>query len=234
MTGSCCNSPNRCHLSRAVDHLGSPINQAPIGGQAAKVPLRDQAFRGETPPPSGRRRGPASSRSATSPSIVSSAGLQIGLFQQDRENSVASSSMSGSGRLRHRKRTLRTGSTRGCFSRRSSGSTSFFEKGRRSARRTLSSFWTRHEQRFGPDHRGRTKLCTAKKRNLGAISSSRRSMWKAHRYQTLQAADWIAGLVGRLGAIWAAPAAYPENEVFSPLFSRNRVNRVSHRSGIRT
>ena len=56
---------------------------------------------------------------------------------------------------------------------------------------------------------------------------------ESHRYQTLQAADWIAGLIGRLGAIWAAPAAYPENEPFRRYFE-HRVNRASHRSGIRT
>ena len=56
---------------------------------------------------------------------------------------------------------------------------------------------------------------------------------ESHRYQTLQAADWIAGLVGRLGAIWAAPADYPENEPFRRYFE-HRVNRVSPRSGIRT
>ena len=28
---------------------------------------------------------------------------------------------------------------------------------------------------------------------------------ESHRYQTMQAADWIAGLVGRFGAVWKAP-----------------------------
>ena len=56
---------------------------------------------------------------------------------------------------------------------------------------------------------------------------------ESHRYQTLQAADWITGLVGRLGAIWAAPEAYPENEPFRRYFE-HRVNRASRRSGIRT
>ena len=37
---------------------------------------------------------------------------------------------------------------------------------------------------------------------------------ESHRYQTLQAADWIAGPIGRLGAVWAEPAAWSENEVF--------------------
>ena len=55
---------------------------------------------------------------------------------------------------------------------------------------------------------------------------------ESHRYQTLQAADWIAGRVGRLGAIWADPAGYPENEPFRQYFE-HRVNRASHRSGIR-
>ena len=49
---------------------------------------------------------------------------------------------------------------------------------------------------------------------------------------TIQAADWIAGLVGRLGAIWADPAAWPENEAFRRYFE-HRLNRVSRRSGIR-
>ena len=56
---------------------------------------------------------------------------------------------------------------------------------------------------------------------------------KSHRYQTLQPADWIAGLVGRLGAAWADPAAYPENEVFRRYFEY-RLNQVSRRSGVRT
>ena len=51
---------------------------------------------------------------------------------------------------------------------------------------------------------------------------------ESHRYQTLQAADWIAGLVGRLGAIWTDPTAYPENEVFRRYFE-HRINRVSRR-----
>ena len=55
---------------------------------------------------------------------------------------------------------------------------------------------------------------------------------ESHRYQTVQAADWIAGLVGRLGAIWADEAAFPENIVFRRHFE-HRINRLSRRSGIR-
>ena len=55
---------------------------------------------------------------------------------------------------------------------------------------------------------------------------------ESHRYQTMQAADWIAGLVGRLGAYWAEPTAYPENKVFCQYFQQ-RLSRVSYRSGVR-
>ena len=56
---------------------------------------------------------------------------------------------------------------------------------------------------------------------------------ESDRYQTIQAADWIAGLVGRLGAIWADPAAYAENVVFRKYFEQ-RLNRICLRSGIRS
>lgn len=55
---------------------------------------------------------------------------------------------------------------------------------------------------------------------------------ESHRYQTVQAADWLCGLVGRLGAFWADPAEYSENEVFLRYFG-HRLNKVSRRSGIR-
>ena len=55
---------------------------------------------------------------------------------------------------------------------------------------------------------------------------------ESHRYQTMQAADWIAGLVGRFGAVWKAPAEYPENEIFRTYFE-DRFNQKSVRSGIR-
>ena len=52
-------------------------------------------------------------------------------------------------------------------------------------------------------------------------------------YQTLQAADWSAGLVGRLGAIWAEPVAYAENDIFRKYFEQRR-NHICRRSGIRS
>ncbi len=89
------------------------------------------------------------------------------------------------------------------------------------------------------EHDQRSALITAAGRSMYGTNEPRRHLIEppfhveSHRYQTLQAADWIAGLVGRLGAVWADPTAYPENEVFRRYFE-HRVNQVSHRSGIRT
>ncbi len=55
---------------------------------------------------------------------------------------------------------------------------------------------------------------------------------ESHRYQTLQAADWIAGLMGRLGAIWCEPKVWSGNAVFRKKFE-SKINQVSWRSGIR-
>ncbi len=55
---------------------------------------------------------------------------------------------------------------------------------------------------------------------------------ESHRYQTVQAADWIAALVGRLGAYWVEPAVWPENEVFERYYG-GRLRSVQVRSGIR-
>ena len=54
---------------------------------------------------------------------------------------------------------------------------------------------------------------------------------ESHRYQTLQAADWIAGLMGRIGAYCADPVAYDDYEVFVKYFGR-RVYNTSRRCGI--
>ena len=54
---------------------------------------------------------------------------------------------------------------------------------------------------------------------------------ESHLYQTMQAADWIAGLVGRLEAYWADSNAYAENRIFHKYF-QDRLNEVSRRSGV--
>jgi hypothetical protein len=55
---------------------------------------------------------------------------------------------------------------------------------------------------------------------------------ESHRYQTVQAADWICGLVGRLGAYWADPVSFPDFIWAENLFGP-RVAQVQIRSGIR-
>ena len=89
------------------------------------------------------------------------------------------------------------------------------------------------------EHDQRAALITEVSRSMYAGPDPRRHLieplfnLESHRYQTIQAADWIAALVGRLGAIWADPDGYPENVVFRRYFEQ-RLNRVSRRSGIRT
>ena len=89
------------------------------------------------------------------------------------------------------------------------------------------------------EHDQRAALITEVSRSMYAGPERRRHLieplfnLESHRYQTIQAADWISGLVGRLGALWADPDAYPENLVFLRYFEQ-RLNRVSRRSGIRT
>ena len=88
------------------------------------------------------------------------------------------------------------------------------------------------------EHNQRPALVAQAAQSMYARTERRRHLIEppfhveSHRYQTLQAADWIAGLVGRLGAVWAEPAVWPENEVFRRYFE-HRINRVSRRSGIR-
>ena len=88
------------------------------------------------------------------------------------------------------------------------------------------------------EHSQRAELITEVSRAMYAEPDRRRCLieplfnLESHRYQTIQAADWIAGLAGRLGAVWADPDSYPENEVFRRYFEQ-RFNRISRRSGIR-
>ena len=65
-------------------------------------------------------------------------------------------------------------------------------------------------------HEQRSALITEAARSMYARNDRRRHLieppfhLESHRYQILQAADWIAGLVGRLGAIWEDSTAYPK------------------------
>ena len=88
------------------------------------------------------------------------------------------------------------------------------------------------------EHDQRSKLITVAARNMFGGPQPRRRLveppfqLESHRYQTLQAADWIAGLVGRIGAHWSAPDEFGENAVFRKYFEK-RLHDASRRSGIR-
>ncbi len=89
------------------------------------------------------------------------------------------------------------------------------------------------------EHAQRENLITRAAQSMYGKTETRRHLiempfhLESHRYQTIQAADWIAGLVGRLGAVWADPAAYAENDIFRKYFERP-LNRICRRSGIRS
>ena len=114
----------------------------------------------------------------------------------------------------------------------------------REAIRRLDTFCT--ERPGGParfllaldEHPRRAALLTAAARDMYGSDEPRRQLieppfhLESHRYQTVQAADWIAGLVGRLGACWKEPAAWPENAVFRRYFE-SRLTRIQIGSGIR-
>lgn len=88
------------------------------------------------------------------------------------------------------------------------------------------------------EHDQRDNLLTAAAQSMYSKTKPMRHLieppfeLESHRYQTMQAADWIAGLVGRLGAIWAEPGEYPENSIFRHHFEQRLFN-VTKRSGIR-
>lgn len=56
---------------------------------------------------------------------------------------------------------------------------------------------------------------------------------ESHRYQTVQAADWICGLVGRLGAYWTDPKEWADMKWAEDKF-KDRLLAASVRSGIHT
>lgn len=56
---------------------------------------------------------------------------------------------------------------------------------------------------------------------------------ESHRSQTIQAADWICGLVGRLGAYWADRAVY-NDFAWSHNLYKEHLLWVLVRSGIRS
>lgn len=89
------------------------------------------------------------------------------------------------------------------------------------------------------EHDQREALITAASQAMFNPAAPRRCLIEppfqveSHRYQTLQAADWLAGLVGRIGACWAEPDQYKDWTPIRTYFEA-RVNQAAIRSGIRT
>ena len=73
-----------------------------------------------------------------------------------------------------------------------------------------------HSKRAGLLTRAATSMYGAPDQRKRLIEQP--SQLESERYQTLQAADWIAALVGRLGAFWAIPQEYRDYAVFRRFF----------------
>lgn len=88
------------------------------------------------------------------------------------------------------------------------------------------------------EHDQRSALITQASLDMFGGSPPRRNLieppfqLESHRYQTIQAADWIAALIGRVGAYRVDPVSYSEYVVFKKYFEQRLAN-VSVRSGIR-
>ena len=87
------------------------------------------------------------------------------------------------------------------------------------------------------EHEERETLLTEASRSMFNKDQPRRHLVEppvqveSHRYQTLQAADWICGLIGRFGAYWVDPSGFPEL-AWTREF-QHHLTRVTVRSGIR-
>ena len=56
---------------------------------------------------------------------------------------------------------------------------------------------------------------------------------ESKRYQNIQAADWVCGLVGKIGAYWAEPVEWNDMKLMHTMFN-DKLQNVAIRSGIRT
>lgn len=87
------------------------------------------------------------------------------------------------------------------------------------------------------EHTRRSSLLTQAAQSMYGRPNQRKRLieqpfqLESERYQNLQAADWIAGLVGRLEALRANPMEYQENEVFKRFFEHD-LSRTQRRSRI--
>ena len=89
------------------------------------------------------------------------------------------------------------------------------------------------------EHAQRENLVTAAAQAMYNSGEPRRRLIEppfqveSGRYQTVQAADWIAGLVGWIAAVWARPDEY-EDWIPIRRYFEARLNRAAIRSGVRT
>ena len=89
------------------------------------------------------------------------------------------------------------------------------------------------------EHAQRENLITTASQAMYQASDPRRNLIElpfqveSHRYQTVQAADWVAGLVGRIAATWAEPEQYADWQPFKTYFEA-RLKKAEIRSGVRT
>ena len=87
-------------------------------------------------------------------------------------------------------------------------------------------------------HQERESLLTEASRAMFGKENPKRRLIEppfqveSHRYQTVQAADWICGLIGRLGPFWVLPQEFQDWSLVDNYFGP-RVRQVSVGSGIR-
>lgn len=89
------------------------------------------------------------------------------------------------------------------------------------------------------EHQERESLLTEASRAMFSKDSPRKRLIEppfqveSHRYQTVQAADWICGLMGRLSSYWTSSVEFQDMQLFEQYFGA-RVRKISVRSGIRS
>jgi hypothetical protein len=87
-------------------------------------------------------------------------------------------------------------------------------------------------------HQERESLLTEASRAMFGKDNPKRRLIEppfqveSHRFQAVQAADWICGLIGRLGPFWVSPLEFPDWSPVENYFGA-RVRQVSVASGIR-
>ena len=88
------------------------------------------------------------------------------------------------------------------------------------------------------EHPRRESLITTASQAMYRVDDPRRSLIElpfqveSHRYQTIQAADWVAALVGRIAATWTKPEQYMDWQPFRTYFEA-RLKKAQIRSGVR-